>query len=197
MPLKPKLHGTSLLPCLPHCDSSPQGKTASAQPPSSHPLTFLPAKNTSVVATVFDKMLHTECLKIVTKTEMYTLNKSSQQMGLRAFIILLWSGTFQALCLPRARPGEFDGVSLTNHILMKRPRWPEAAALRMDFNYWALVLPRKHKRLFWLDVEVQREHMGREGRSVTQSRKPSRHPPPPPAPPTSAISREACVPASS
>lgn len=36
----------------------------------------------------------------------------------------------------------------------------------MDSNYWALVLPRKHKGLFWLDAEAWNEHMacvGEEG----------------------------------
>lgn len=49
----------------------------------------------------------------------------------------------------------FDSTSLTNYILIKRTRCGlEVAALHMDVNYWALVLPRKHKGLFWLNAEV-------------------------------------------
>lgn len=76
-------------------------------------------------------------------------------MGLKAFIIPLWSGTFQTLHFSRPDGELFDSTSLTNYILIKRP-WCalEVAALHMDFNYWALVLPRKHKGFFWLAAEV-------------------------------------------
>lgn len=76
-------------------------------------------------------------------------------MGRKVFIISLWSGALQTLLFQPSGLGAFDSTSLTNYILIKRPRCGlKVAALHMDFNYRAIVLPRKHKRLFWLDAEV-------------------------------------------
>lgn len=65
-----------------------------------HFFTSLPPKNTMLAATAFEDMLHMifKKKKKGNQTETYTLNKSFQQMGLKAFIILLWSGTFHVLC---------------------------------------------------------------------------------------------------
>ena len=41
------------------------------------------------------------------RTEISTLNKSFQQMGLKAFIILLWSGTFQ---IPHFQPARLGAI---------------------------------------------------------------------------------------
>ena len=98
--LKPDLHVTSLLPCPAHyalC-SFPQGYKHVLSYLLLHFFTFLPPKNAMLVATAFEEMLHS-IKKKSNQTEMYTLNKPFQQMELKAFIILLRSGTFQVLCL--------------------------------------------------------------------------------------------------
>lgn len=100
---KPNAQLTSSLP-HPHCilRISLKGKTFAK--PCTFTYTLISSEYCGSCYMVWRNAI-SRIIKNSNRTEIYTLNKSFQQMGLKAFIIPLWSGTFQTLYFQPASLG--------------------------------------------------------------------------------------------